>query len=359
MKHSLDFRNIRNILLIQLGDIGDVVLTFPAMKGLRDFFPDAEIMLAVRQRTASLIEDCPWVDRVISINPQKRSWKGEIAYQWRFFSDLRKHRFDLAIDMRTGTRGAILAFLSGARHRVGFYADDGRLWRNRVFTHLADIRYRIGQYVGDYYSGILNYYGIPTQSNLPTLPISISKQDIVNLMLKQKNISCHYSFIVIQPFSLWQYKEWKIENYAALIRQIHSEYHVPIVITGSVGEADRADEIIRQAGVSEAYNFAGKTSLGELAALLKASRLFIGCDSAGIHIAAAVGTPTVSIFGPSSPASWAPGGDRHIVVTHPDFSCIPCRNKGCENSGISRCLDELNINNLMIAVRWQIERYSA
>jgi heptosyltransferase-3 len=350
---------IETVLLIQLGDIGDVVLTFPAMKALRDFFPHAEIMLAVRHKAKALIEDCPWVDGVISIDPQKRSLKDEMVYQWRFFSDLRKHHFDLAIDMRTGTRGAILAFLSGASQRVGFYADDGKLWRNRLFTDMANIDYRIGQYVGDYYSSILNYYGIPTHSELPTLPISGLKQNIINNMLKQIDILPNRPFVVIQPFSLWQYKEWKIGNYAALIRQIHSQYRLPMIITGSCGEADRADEIVRQAGVSEVHNFAGKTSLGELAALLKASRLFIGCDSAGIHIAAAVGTPTVGIFGPSSSASWAPKGDRHVVVTHPDFSCIPCRNKGCENSGISRCLDELEIDNVMTAVRWQTERYSA
>ena len=186
-----DFRNIKHILLIQLGDIGDVVLTFPAMKGLRDFFPDAKIILAVRKKAGDLIENCPWADGVILIDSQKRSLKDEILYQWRFFSDLRKHKFDLAIDMRTGTRGAILAFLSGARQRIGFYADDGKLWRNRVFTHLADIDYRIGQYVGEYYSGILNYYGIPTQSALPTMPVSLSKQNIINFMLEQKNISCH------------------------------------------------------------------------------------------------------------------------------------------------------------------------
>jgi heptosyltransferase-3 len=355
-EHSLITDHIRNILLIQLGDIGDVVLTFPAMKSLRDRFPHAKIMSAVRQKAESLLEDCPWIDGVIAIDQQKRSVKEEIAYQWRFFSDLRKHRFELAIDMRTGTRGAILAFLSGASQRVGFYADDGKLWRNRLFTHLAKIDYRIGQYVGDYYSAILNAYGIKTQSELPRLPVSIEKQAVVNSLLKSEHIPADRPLIAIQPFSLWQYKEWKKENHAALIGQIIAEYDAAVIITGSPNEKERAEEIIRLAKHEYVYNFAGKTSVGMLAALLSVCKLFIGSDSAGIHIAAAVGTPTISIFGPSSSASWAPRGEQHIVVHNKNFSCVPCRNKGCQNTEISRCLDELSVDEVMQALRAQLRK---
>jgi ADP-heptose:LPS heptosyltransferase len=201
--------DIKNILEIQLGDIGDVVLTFPVIKALRDRFPHAKIMSAVRQKAGDLLEDCPWIDGVIAIDQQKRSVNKEIAYQWQFFSDLRRHRFDLAIDMRTGTRGAILAFLSGASQRISFYADDGKLWRNRLFTHLAKIDYQIGQYVGDYYSSILNTYKINTQSNLPHLSVSPKKQAVINSLLKAEHIPANRPLIAIQPFSLWQYKEWR------------------------------------------------------------------------------------------------------------------------------------------------------
>ena len=358
-EYKLITENIRNILLIQLGDIGDVVLSFPAMKALRDRFPQAKIMSAVRQKAGDLPEDCPWIDGVIAIDQQKRSVKEEIAYQWRFFSDLRKHRFDLAIDMRTGTRGAILAFLSGASQRISFYADDGKLWRNRLFTNLAKIDYQIGQYVGDYYSSILNAYQINTQSNLPRLPVSSEKQAVINSLLKAEHIPADRPLIAIQPFSLWQYKEWKKENYAALIGQIIEEYGAAVIITGSPDEKERAEEIIRLIKHENVYNFAGKTSVGMLAALLSVCNLFIGSDSAGIHIAAAVGTPTISIFGPSSSASWAPKGEQHVVVQNKKFSCIPCRNKGCQDTEISRCLDELSVDEVMQAIRTQLRKILA
>lgn len=346
----------QNILLIQLGDIGDVVLTFPAMKALRDHFPCAKIMAAVRHKAKALLEDCPWINGVISIDQQKRSAIKEIAYQWQFFSDLRKHCFDLAIDMRTGTRGAILAFLSGASQRISFYADDGKLWRNRLFTHLAKIDYRIGQYVGDYYSSILYFYGIKTRSMLPRLPISAEKQAMIDSLLEAEHIPADHLLIAIQPFSLWQYKEWRKEGYAEIIRQMIAEYGAAVIITGSPNEKERAEEIVQLTKHSHVYNFAGKTSVGMLAALLAACKLFIGSDSAGIHVAAAVGTPTVAIFGPSSAASWAPEGELHTVISNQKFSCVPCRNKGCQDTEISRCLDELSADEVMQAIRVQLRK---
>jgi heptosyltransferase-3 len=144
-------RDIRSILLIQLGDIGDVVLSLPCIRTLRNNFPKSNLIVAVREKAGELIEDCPWASGVISINQDRRPLTQEIAYQKRFFSRVRSFGFDLAIDLRTGTRGATLALLSGARQRIGFYASDGKLWRNRVFTHLAHLAGKPGQHMAEYW----------------------------------------------------------------------------------------------------------------------------------------------------------------------------------------------------------------
>lgn len=130
--NKLVAEDIRNILLIQLGDIGDVVLTFPCLRALREHFPQARIIIAVREKAKELIEDCPWASGVIPINKNNRTLLQEIAYQRRFFSHVRTFHFDLAIDMRRGTRGAIMAFHLRARNRVGFYAFKGAIWRNSI-----------------------------------------------------------------------------------------------------------------------------------------------------------------------------------------------------------------------------------
>ena len=332
-------QNLRAILLVQLGDIGDVVLTTPTLRTLRDNFPTCTLIVALREKARELIEDSPWVSDVTYVSKAKRTLGEELAFQTRFFSALRKHRFDLAIDLRTGTRGAILAYLSGAPLRIGRYAEDGTLWRNRLFTHLVRPENELSQHCAEHGLNLLAPFGLETPNKSPELFVSLEKERRASSILGRENVPLGKPAIAFQPFSLWGYKDWGAEKYVALIEWIRKRFAVPVLIMGSTDEESRADQMARQCGPG-VYNLAGRTSLGELAAVLKNSALFIGGDSAGVHIAAAVGTPTVSLFGPSSPVSWAPRGEEHEVVSK-NWACVPCRAKGCQNSERSRCLEEL------------------
>lgn len=354
-KTNISQKDIRNILLIQLGDIGDVVLSLPCIRALRENFRQADVIVAVREKAKELIEDCSWATGVIAIDKNKRSFIQEIIYQKKFFLILRKYDFDLVIDLRTGTRGAILAMLSGAGQRVGFYSQDGKLWRNRLFTHLYSPEIKPKDYVADRYLSLLIAHNIKTDNCRPEIDIPNEKHQKVAVLFKKENIPLDHPVIAIQPFSLWKYKEWGMEKYAVLVRRICSEYGFPVIITGSLEERERAREI-KKTGGPNVYNFAGKTSIGMFSAILKSCKLFIGGDSAGIHIAAAVGTPTVSIFGPASPFAWAPRGKQHAIVYNEKLSCVPCDLKGCEGRGISRCLDELTVDDVMSVVKVQIDK---
>ncbi len=125
-------------------------------------------------------------------------------------------------------------------------------------------------------------------------------------------------------------------------------------MTGSDDARDRAAEIVKRSKI-DVYSLAGKTSIGELAAVLKRCSLLIGIDSAPVHIAAAVGIPTVTIFGPSSPINWAPRGKQHYVI-YKDLPCVPCREKGCNNSEVSRCLDELSVEEVVPVIDKKLMR---
>ena len=350
--NNLISKDIRNILLIQLGDIGDVVLSFPCVRALRENFSQATVIVAVMEKAGELIEDCPWASGVIAINKNKRRWDREITYQKDFFLGLRRYNFDLAIDLRTGQRGATLAFLSGARQRIGFYAYDGKLWRNRVFTNLALLKGKPGQHMVEYYLKLLTVYNIKTENIRPEINVPGEKQQAASALFRQEKIPSDMPVIAIQPFSLWQYKEWETDKYIRLINWIGAEYKMPVIITGSPDERKRAEKIIKDCK-QRVFNLAGKTSIGIFAAVLKTSVLFIGGDSSGMHIAAAVGTPTVSIFGPASSVAWAPRGKGHRVV-YKDLTCLPCNQKGCQGSGISRCLEELTVDEVIPAVKDQI-----
>jgi predicted lipopolysaccharide heptosyltransferase III len=357
-----DLLNIRvksgpqNILLIQLGDIGDVVLSIPAFHAVHDNFPQAKICVVVREKAKELIWHVPWIHGVMAVNKDQRSLLQELRYHWTFFSLIRSCHFDMAFDFRTGTRGAVLSFLSGAKERIGFF-DPECFWRNRLFTRLYRLEYHVPMHVADYYSSLLKAYGLTVVHEAPEMQLTPEIQKRTAQTLKREKVPSELPIIAIQPFSLWRFKEWSTDKYIKLIQRIICEYQVSIVITGSPDESERAKALVDGCegwGRQVVFNLAGKTSLGELASLIQSCQLFIGSDSAGIHIAAAVGTPTVAIFGPSAPASWAPTGSRHTIVQK-DLPCVPCRRKGCDGSEVSRCLEELGVEEVWAVVQSHVD----
>ena len=134
-----------------------------------------------------------------------------------------------------------------------------------------------------------------------------------------------------------------------IIDWLWGEFGIAAVIVGAPAERERAGELGNSCA-GKVYNLAGKTTLAELAGVLQRSRLHIGVDSAAPHIAAAVGTPAVTLYGPSDWRYWAPPGERNRVVV-PEMACAPCHRKGCDGSGVSRCLDTLPVERVRAVIR--------
>lgn len=299
------------------------------------------------------MDDCPLVDKVIVADKNTGSLlkQGtEVRTQIRI---LRKAKFDLAIDFRTGTRGSILAWISGAPQRIAFYSDHETFWRNWGFTHLVDLPYKLGTYVADYYHQILSAFGLSAQPGPLRLWINPDRQQRVDHLCATEGFNPRSPFVIIQPFSLWSYKELPLNHYVQLIEAIHRQFDIPVVIAGGSTEKEKAETVLDRCQC-KVFNLVGKTSIGELVTLLSRSLLFVGIDSSGLHIAAAVGCPTVGIFGPSAPASWAPRGEQHKVV-QPDEPCVPCRNKGCEDTEVSQCLQRLPVENILTVIEGQLQ----
>jgi predicted lipopolysaccharide heptosyltransferase III len=346
--------NSSRVLLIQLGDIGDVVLTTPTMRALRENLISSTIFVLVHEPAKGIVENCPWVDGTMSVEKKKRGLRDTIAYHKDFLTALRREKFELTIDLRAGTRGAILSFLSGAGIRIGRYSENGRLWRNKLFTHLVRPKDELNQYSSLHSLNILAPLDLNIRDTSPALQVSPEKEDRALELLRKAEVPLDKPIIALHPFSRWGYKEWPIQNYIGVIEHIGSRYPVCFVVTGAPEEKHRAEEIIRGSRAN-VYNLAGRTSINELPGVLKKCSLLIGIDSAAVHIAASVGTPTTTIFGPSSPKNWAPRGKQHQVVSM-SLPCVPCREKGCDNSGVSRCLRELGVHAVIAPVEKQIRK---
>jgi ADP-heptose:LPS heptosyltransferase len=360
--------HVSRILLIQLGDIGDVVWFLPILRVVHEAYPDAEVSVLVREGNGSLFLAGALPPKVFEVRNGKRRLMDRLRSSVGLVCDLWRERFDLVFDFRGDERGANMAFLTGASVRVALYYPDSSWLRNRLFTHLVSPTGEPITAVGgaDQSLFILRAFGIETASAVPELRLSEEARLRALKILAGEGVAevseasggggggtigagANGRWVTVNPFSRWSYKEWGLEKWVQIIDWIWHSFGLSIVVVGSPAERERAEGLVRDCA-GKVFNLAGKTTLAELAGVLGQSRLHIGVDSAAPHIAAAVGTPTVTLYGPSDWRYWAPPGERHRVVV-PDMTCAPCHQKGCEGSGISRCLETLTVERVQAVLR--------
>ena len=328
--------NISRILIIQLGDIGDVVWAIPTFEAVKSAFPHADLSVLTRKPFGDLLLDDASIDKVFQTS------KESILRQLQLLLRLRREKFDLIFDLRSDDRGAYTSFLVSAPMRAALYYP-GLSWRNRAFTHLVDPLPNSGRVysAAEQSLRVVRGFGIKETTTIPKIHVSQKIKDKILELINVEKIETTRGFITINPFSRWSYKEWGMDKWQQLLSLLWDKYKMPTLVIGSSGERERADKLTGHAGFP-IHNLAGRTNLRELAALLQLSRLHIGVDSAAPQIATAVGTPTLTIYGPSDWREWSPPGDGNQVVV-PDMDCSPCHKKGCNGSGRSECLETLAV----------------
>jgi heptosyltransferase-3 len=332
---------INSILIIQLGDIGDVVLTTPTIRAIRQAYPEARISILVRKPFGSLLKADPNLHQVVEA-AKVRGISFRILREYAGFARrLRQARYDLVIDLRTSDRGAIYSFLTGATTRVCRHMEKP-FWHDLLFTKLiADPPYsQLPIHPGaDQSLRIVRAIGIDTLDSAPRLHVAPQDREHAVELLAGCGLAPTSRWVTINPCSRWKYKEWGYENWGEVIDLLWQDHRLAAVLIGSPEEAEAASAIV--AGRSDhAFALAGKTTLGELSALISMSTLHLGVDSAAPHIAMAVGTPSLTVFGPGNWKSWTVTDDLHRIVTA-NMPCVPCNRMGCDDSRKSRCLDEL------------------
>lgn len=337
-----------NILVIQLGDIGDVVLSTPTFRAFRETYPDARVSVLVRRGYGSLLAGDPHLFEVLEVTKSASKFF-EMSENFRLAGRLRRARYDLVFDLRTGDRGAILAFLSRAPMKVAF-GGAGAFWRLYVFTRMIrQDELRVAPppaHPGaDQSLRLVAVIGVGTPDSRPKLYVTEQSAASVRRLLTAEGLPGDAPFITVNPFSRWKYKEWGYGKWAEVLDGVRDRYGLPALVVGAKEEAEAAAGIAGRCKPG-ARSVAGKTTLGELAAFLSRSTLHLGVDSAAPHIAYAVGTPTVTIFGPSDWRGWTIPDATHRVV-YPDDPCVPCHKKGCNHTEVSLCLDNMGTEKVL------------
>jgi 3-deoxy-D-manno-octulosonic-acid transferase/heptosyltransferase-1 len=323
------------ILIVKLSAIGDVIHTLPAVVALRRHWSDARIDWVVETAAAGLLEDHPALDRLL-VSHRKR-WVRELRTAktrpraWTeiraFFRHLRRERYDLVIDFQQllksasvvlAARGKIKAgFGPGMQHMEGSY----RVLNRRIPAVSMEI------HALDRYRRLIEALGVPPGPVEYRWPISEAAERSVAELLIRSGIRGGTPLIALNPAATWETKHWTDAGFAEVGDRLARETGAALVFTGGPGDGPAVSRV-RDRMTARSVDLSGQTNLRELAALLRRVRLLVTTDTGPMHLAAAVGTPTVALFGPTAPWRTGPYGEGHAVVRK-GLECSPCFKRVC------------------------------
>ncbi|MDP2279917.1 MAG: putative lipopolysaccharide heptosyltransferase III [Nitrospirota bacterium] len=414
----MNFSGIKKILVIKLRHIGDVLLSVPVFRALRENFPDAHIAALVNSGTEEVLDSSPFINEIIAFDRSIKKINSLQKYikEISLLNMVRRKGFDMTVDLTGGDRAAITSFVSGASYRLAHDTRGGFGGKKYLYTHLA--ARNDNQHTALQNLDVVRQFGIKSDN----LSVDISIPESARIFAK--NIVSHNRtdnvapVVHVHPTSRWLFKCWKDEYMAEVISWL-TDRGIIVIVTSAPDkrEMEKAKKIlsmVRTLGDSPRFtgeavesglsprlicggvvDLCGKTNIKQLAAISEVSDLFFGVDSAPTHIAAAVGTPVVALFGPSGAFHWGPWdnessklsikslefktprGDSprftdgakqsrrigtvpvgqteetpypkrngiqtfgiHTVIQQ-DWKCVPCGKDGCDGSKISRCLEEI------------------
>jgi len=341
---------LRRALVIKLRHHGDVLLSSPVILALQHAAPGCEIDALVYADTAPMLSGHPALSGLHTID---RDWKRQgllrqARAEWRLLSGLYARRYDLVVHLSVHPRGAWLTRLLrphwavAPRYRKGFWAGS--------FTHFYPAQSHPLRHTVETNLDSLRALGItpgPQDKRVILVPGRQAQARVAALL--QKHGLEPRGFIHLHPASRWLFKCWPAEKFAALCEAL-ARLGWPLVLTAAPDEKEKAlvAKILAHP-LPSAIDLSGQMTLKELAALAAHARLFVGVDSAPMHIAAAMGTPTVALFGPSGDKEWGPWNVASRIVTSIHHPCRPCGRDGCEGSKISECLTELPVDAVLAA----------
>ncbi len=321
------------ILLIATRQIGDVLLVTPLLRSLRCAYPDSIIDVLVYENKGGMLEGNPDCNQVISVAEHPNFSQYKVLFKQIF------RRYDLAVSTLGGDRPLIYALLAAPK-RVSLvpakrWQDAWKRWitvahseLDNETTHTVIQNLRLADLLG-----IKRYYEIV----IPTADDSV----LNNYFDWQQE-----KFAVLHLLPMWHYKRWTIKGWCELIDYL-IDMNLYVVLTGGNSEVEKAyiNEVLSKQQSDKLINLAGQLRFSDVAELIGKSQIYVGPDTAVTHLAAATGTKTIALYGPTNPVKWAPWSHKNnVVLVQGVGDCVPCHQEGCERhkQSFSRCLEQLD-----------------
>lgn len=350
---SLDLSQIRRALVIKLRHHGDVLLTSPVFSVLKGRAPHVEIDALVYSDTHEMLSLHPSIAEIHCID---RKWKdlglaARMRNEWQVLSELRNRNYDLLIHLSEHSRGAWLARFLPCRFSVApAYRSKSSFWKDS-FSHRYALPLNARRHAVDLNLDALRRIGIqPKRAECRLcLKAGPDAEEFVRDKLRAHEIQPG-TYFHLHPTSRWQFKSWPAEKVAKLIDALTARGERVVVSAAPSPEERQFVEAVIARTLRPPVNLSGQLSLKGVAALAAMARLFIGVDSAPMHIAAAMGTPVIALFGPSGESEWGPWLIPNRVVSSDSHPCRPCGIDGCGGGKVSDCLVTLPVEKVLRAI---------
>jgi heptosyltransferase-2 len=324
MTKPLDKSNANNILIRATNWVGDAVMTLPALEAVRENFPSASITVLARPWVATVFESHPAVTHVLVYNKHE-NLKKNISEFFHVAGAIREKRYDLAILFQNAFEAALLTYMGGVKQRLGFDSDG----RGFLLTHAIKRSPEIfAVHQVEYYLSILKAAGLTAESRNPVLYLSEKDMDKAEHLLQSEEIAKNDFILGISPGAIFgNAKRWPFERFAEISDRASGKWGAKVIILGSKKEKEIG---IKMAGMmkNRAADFCGNTSLGEAMGLISKCSFFVTNDSGLMHVAAALGVPTLAIFGSTDHVATGPRGSKTRIIRH-DIDCSPCLKPEC------------------------------
>ncbi len=324
--------------MVNVNWLGDVVLSIPFLRTLRENFPDSFIVSTIPQRCKEVLAESPYLDEVLYFD--ERTTHRGLWKKIKFILELRGKRFDTAIFIHRSFTRTIICFLAGIKGRIGYYTRKRRWLLTRKIQPLP----RGNVHRSDYYLGILEGMGLRIDSRNYEFFLNDSHRRSIKEKLRQTGLKDNEHFAVLHPGANEQIRRWPVENFAHLARRISEEFGLNTVISGADRDINLACGIEDLSAVG-LINLCGRTSLKELAALLEIAQFVVSGDTGPMHIASAVGAAVICLFGTASPKITCPRGKGKYVIIQKDVGCvIPCGKLDCKDI---RCMKAISVEDVI------------
>ena len=340
-----DWKAVERVLVVRLRSIGDTVLATPSLFALKRFLPHAAVDILLEDWVAPVLEGHPHVDNIITVE------KGGTASRVRVARQLRRNRYDVVYNLHGGTTATLMSRATGARYRVGLETYQYARLHNQLSPSPLTVWKREKTHSVEQQLALLGWTGVPV-SDLPKTHLAVTDAAAARIGARLEAVGLAVvPFVVLHPAAAFATKQWSAQNFARVAHEL-TERGLPVVVITTPDQTATVHDLMEHS--TAPIVSMSDLSLPDVTALLARARLFVGNDSGIAHMAAAVETPLVVVFGSSNTVHWRPwasgaaGAAAEIVLE--EMECQPCHGYYCEKFAEPECIKRVPVERVLAAV---------